>query len=144
MRNHVLSPKATLLQHRNSKSLASTLEMEGRSGNQWEETLARTQREQCSGHQALADERPGPTLKEDRYLVNHLAARGKKTTGRIQGGSTLQPPNKSPPHMAGARAPHVNVASSGGFAVGPEVTVQEAYKNSAHDGDNPIRPGALA
>lgn len=26
-----------------------------------------------------------------------LAPRGKKTTGRIQGGSTLQPPNKSPP-----------------------------------------------
>lgn len=41
-------------------------------------------------------------------------------------------------------APHFNMASSGGFAVGPEVTIQETYKNSAHDGDNPICPGTLA
>jgi hypothetical protein len=70
-----------------------------------------------------------------------LAPRGKKTTGRFQGGNTLQPPHKSPPLIAGARAPHFNEVSSGGFAVSPEVTIQETYKNSAHDGDKPIRPG---
>lgn len=86
----------------------------------------------------------GRTRKEDRYLVNHLGSKGKENNSRIRGGSTMQPPNKSPPLIAGAGAPHFNEASSGGFAVGPEVTIQETYKNSAHDGDNPIRPGTLA
>lgn len=67
------------LQQRNSKSLASTVEMKGMSGNQWEETLTRTQREQvlwASGSGWWTDS--GPALKEDRYLVNHLGSKGKE------------------------------------------------------------------
>lgn len=86
----------------------------------------------------------GPILKEGRYLVNHLGSKGKENnwqdSRRVHPAASKHGSTLTPRSMC----PNLNTASSGGFAVSPEVTIQETYKNGAHDGNNPIRPGALA
>lgn len=57
----------------------------------------------------------------------------------------LQPPKSvSTSHSLEHALPHISTVSSGGFAVAREVTIQETYKNSAHDGENPICPATGA
>ena len=85
----------------------------------------------------------GPTLKEDSYLVNQ--PRGKKTTGRIEGQSTVRPyKTRLYPHSQEPALPHFNMVSLGVCAVSWEVMARETYKNSAHDEDNPVCPATLA
>lgn len=66
---------------------------------------------------------------------------GRKTTGRISGGSIAAASTVSVYFSLQKHVlPHSNMVTSGGFAVGREVTIQEPYKNGAHHRENPICP----
>lgn len=101
----------------------------------------------CFGHQSLADE--GLWLYiEGRQIPGHHRGSKEKQTNKLAGfkeDAPLQPPKQvSPSHSQEHVLPHCSMLFSGGSAVGREVTIQETYKDSPHDGDNPISPATFA